>query len=141
MINRKGIYSMKTPAIILIGIIAVSALTSLAAVHQGDYRAVRIDTCPCKEGVCIRGRAVKNGKATRMVYTSNKESTDFHWAVTDGWELYNVTKDPGCENELSAAMPELRQQLTKAYDGWWDDVYPEMIKRGGDAPIPGSKGH
>jgi len=112
-----------------------------AAVHQENYRAVRIDTCPCKEGVCARGRVVKSGKATRMVYTSNKESTDFHWAVTDGWELYNVKEDPGCKKELSAAMPELRQRLTRAYDNWWDDVYPKMMERGGDAPIPGTKGH
>jgi len=112
-----------------------------AAVQQGDHMVIRIDTCPCKEGVCIRGRAVKSGKATRMVYTSTKESTDFHWAVTDGWELYNVKADPGCRRDLSASMPELQQRLTRAYDNWWDDVYPQMIERGGDAPIPGSKGH
>jgi hypothetical protein len=112
-----------------------------AAVHQGDYRAVRIDTCPCKEGVCIRGRAVKNGTAKSMVYTSTKESTCYHWAVTDGWELYNVKKDPGCRKDLSAGMPELQQRLTRAYDNWWDDVYPQMMERGGDAPVPGSQGH
>ncbi len=32
-------------------------------------------------------------------------------------------------------MPELRTKLTTAYDQWWDDVYPKMMERGGDAPV------
>ncbi|MBT3376984.1 MAG: sulfatase-like hydrolase/transferase [Lentisphaerae bacterium] len=110
-----------------------------AAVHQGDHMAIRIDTCPCKEGVCIRGRAVKHKTATSMVYTKKKENTYFHWAVTDGWELYNVKEDASCRNDLSGAMPQLHRELTGAYDAWWDDVYPKMMERGGDAPIPGSR--
>jgi hypothetical protein len=70
-----------------------------------------------------------------MVYTSTKKSTDFHWAVTDGWELYNVKQDPGCKNNLSETMPDLLKQLAKSYDGWWEGVYPKMMERGGDAPI------
>jgi arylsulfatase A-like enzyme len=112
-----------------------------AAVHQGDHMAIRIDTCPCKEGVCARGRAVRNGTAKRMVYTPTKESTCFHWAVTDGWELYNVKEDPGCKKNLAARLPQLQRKLTSAYESWWDDVYPKMMERGGDAPIPGSKRH
>lgn len=110
-----------------------------AAVRQGEHLAIRTDTCPCKEGVCVRGRAVKSGKATRMVYTSTKESTDFHWAVTDGWELYNAKEDPACRTDLTASHPELHQKLTKAYAAWWQDVHPKMMKRGGDAPIATTK--
>lgn len=112
-----------------------------AGVHQGDYLAIRIDTCSCGEGVCVRGRAVRSGKAKSMVYTTNKESTDFHWAVTDGWELYNKREDPGCRDDLSESMPELRSRLSAAYDAWWDDVYPKMMARGGDAPILSGSGH
>ncbi len=112
-----------------------------AAVHQGNHLAIRIDTCPCKEGVCARGRAVKEGRAKSMVYTSTPESTLFHWAVTDGWELYNVKDDPGCKNNLSNTMPDLQQQLARAYDNWWDDVFPKMMERGGDAPLLSKKAH
>ena len=106
-----------------------------AAVHQGDHMAIRIDVGSCKEGVCARGRAVKNKTGKSMIYTSTPESALFHWAVTDGWELYNVKEDAACKNDLSDSMPELHKQLTGAYDAWWDDVYPKMIGRGGDAPL------
>ncbi|NIY16078.1 MAG: sulfatase-like hydrolase/transferase, partial [Nitrospinaceae bacterium] len=45
-----------------------------AGVHKGDHLAIRIDTCSCGEGVCVRGRAVRSGKAATMVYTSKKET-------------------------------------------------------------------
>ena len=110
--------------------------------ETGPHRClIRIDTCPCKEGVCVRGRAVKSGTAQRMVYTPTKESTDFHWAVTEGWEIDNIKDDPGCRKDLSAAMPELQQRLTRAYDNWWDDVFPKMMERGGDAPQLSKKAH
>ena len=72
-----------------------------------------------------------------MVYTSKPETTYFHWAVTDGWELYNVKEDPGCRNNLSDTLPDLHQKLAGAYDQWWEEVFPKMIKRGGDAPLSG----
>jgi len=110
-----------------------------AAVRQGNHLAIRIDTCPCREGVCARGRAAQKGTIGPAVYTSTKESSAFHWSVTDGWELYDARKDPSCNSSLSVAMPELQQRLTASYEKWWDDVYPEMMKRGGDAPIPTQK--
>ena len=112
-----------------------------AAVHRGDYLAIRIDTCPCKEGVCVRGRAIQSGKAKKLIYTSKKENAYFHWAVTEGWELYNVKDDPACKNNLNKSMPELHQQLIGAYDTWWEDVFPKMMKRGGDAPLLSSQEH
>jgi len=106
-----------------------------AAVHQGDHMAIRIDTCTCGEGVCVRGRAIKNKTAKSMAYTTKKVNTYFHWAVTDGWELYNVKKDPGCRNDLSDTMPDLQKRLAGTYDTWWENVYPKMMRRAGDAPL------
>ena len=41
-----------------------------AAVHHRDLMAIRIDSdCGCKEGVCVRGRAISNGQFKPMVYT------------------------------------------------------------------------
>jgi hypothetical protein len=76
-----------------------------------------------------------------MAYTSTPESALFHWAVTDGWELYNVKEDPGCRNNLSDTMPHVQKRLADAYDTWWDAVYPKMIERGGDARLLSKKGH
>jgi arylsulfatase A-like enzyme len=113
-----------------------------AAVHQGDHMAVRIDTsCRCKEGVCVRARAVKKGKSTSMVYTSTKESADFHWAHTDGWELYNVKEDPACKNNLADRQSEQITFLSDAYENWWDDVYPKLLERGGDEPLESNTAH
>ena len=111
-----------------------------AAVHQRDFLAIRIDpSCSCSEGVCVRARAMKKGRVTSMVYTSTKESTDFHWANTDGWELYNVKKDPACQNNLAESQPERTTLLTRAYESWWAEVFPKLMERGGDAPLMSNK--
>jgi arylsulfatase A-like enzyme len=112
-----------------------------AAVHQGDHMAIRIDVGSCKEGVCSRGRAVKNKTAKSMAYTSTPASSLFHWAVTDGWELYNVKEDPACKNNLAGTKADLLQKLAASYDQWWDDVFPKLMDRGGDAPLLVKKKH
>ena len=110
-----------------------------AAVHKGNHLAIRIDSdCPCKEGVCVRGRAIKSGKVKSMIYTEKTENAKFHWAVTNGWELYNVKEDPECRNNLAPTNPEMFTELTKAYDQWWDEVLPMFMERGGDAPLLGN---
>jgi hypothetical protein len=50
--------------------------------------------------------------------------------------LFDVKKDPGCRNDLSEKRPGLVAKLSKAYDQWWDDTYPEMISMGGDEGNP-----
>ena len=110
-----------------------------AAVQQGDHLTIRIDHCSCKEGVCARARGVRSGRVDAMVYTSNRKSTQFHWAVTKGWELYNIKEDPACTENLSKTLPDLQKRLTQAYNAWWEGIYPTMIERGGDAPLLGHR--
>ena len=113
-----------------------------AAVHKGNLMAIRIDSdCPCKEGVCVRGRAIKSGKVNSMVYTKKTESAKFHWALTNGWELYNVKQDPACQNNLAETHKPMLNQLSTSYDQWWDQVLPILIEHGGDAPLSGDEQH
>ena len=55
------------------------------------------------------------------------------------WALFDVKKDPGCQNDLAAAEPERAATMAAAYDAWWDKTYPVMVERGGDAEIVWSK--
>ncbi len=55
------------------------------------------------------------------------------------WALFDVKKDPGCQNDLAAAEPQRAASMAAAYDAWWDKTYPVMVKRGGDAEIVWSK--
>jgi hypothetical protein len=57
--------------------------------------------------------------------------------------LFDVKKDPACRNDLAASQPGIVAGMAKAYDGWWDDVYPDMIARGGDQgdPAASSRGN
>ena len=50
--------------------------------------------------------------------------------------MFDVKKDPQCENDLADKRPGLVARLDKAYSKWWDDTYPEMIAMGGDAGNP-----
>ena len=80
--------------------------------------------------------------ANKMTYT--EENAHFHWGVSspDGWSLFDTKKDPACMNDLATENAELVSTLSAAYDSWWDEVYPEMIRYGGDQgrfrPIPDS---
>ena len=80
-------------------------------------------------------RAVRNGlTTTTYAYGTAQE----HWGVTapGHWMLVDVKKDPSCKDDLSKMHPELVSELIAAYDTWWDDQYPVMIARGGDAGDP-----
>ncbi len=68
-------------------------------------------------------------------YTKN--DAQFHWGVTPPgqWALYDTKTDPACRHDLAADQPERVKQMAAAYDRWWDDVYPVMVARGGDAEL------
>ena len=80
---------------------------------------------------CRTLRAVIKG-ATKATYT--KKNAQFHWGVSapKQWSLYDVKKDPACENNLADQMSPLVVELSQAYEDWWREVLPEMIAAGGD---------
>ena len=44
------------------------------------------------------------------------------WRLVNGAELYEIKKDPGQENDVAAANPQVVARLRRAYESWWDDV-------------------
>jgi hypothetical protein len=46
-----------------------------------------------------------------------------------------VKKDPGCQNDLAKSSSKRAKKMASAYDAWWDEIYPVMVKRGGDREI------
>jgi len=117
---------------------------ALAAVRQHHYLLVRSrpcenPACPTAEhSICKPFRAVDKG-AKRATYT--KTNAQFHWGVTPPghWALFDVKKDPACRRDLAKREPKLAARLATAYDRWWDAVYPEMIRAGGDRKPEGNE--
>ena len=108
-----------------------------ASVLQGHFILVRNRACEelaCTgetRGECDGLRAVEKGS---KVGTYTKANAQFHWGVTPSgrWALYDFKKDIACRNDIAEKNPERVKTMAAAYDKWWDDLYPVMIKRGGD---------
>ncbi len=119
--------------------LAASHKYAMAAVRQGNYLLVH--STPCDDPECLKYMSqcttllgVRKG-LTATTYTTNAQ---FNWGASpaDRWVLFDVKKDPACQNDMSAQMPELVSTLVAAYDKWWDTTYPVMIERGGDKGDP-----
>ena len=108
-----------------------------ASVLQRHFILVRNRACEeiaCTgetRGECDGLRAVEKGS---KVGTYTKANAQFHWGVTPSgrWALYDLKKDIACQNDIAEKNPERVKAMAAAYDNWWDDLYPVMIKRGGD---------
>jgi arylsulfatase A len=61
--------------------------------------------------------------------------TQTHRAVNEGegWQLYDMTRDPGQASDIAEAHPELTAHLAAQYDAWFADVSGEGFAR---LPIP-----
>ena len=44
------------------------------------------------------------------------------WRLVEGRELYNIGEDPGQQQDVAGANPELVKQLRGLYGAWWDGV-------------------
>jgi arylsulfatase A-like enzyme len=113
---------------------------AMAGVRQGNFLMLRSHHCGNKDCLkymsqCMALQAIEKG---RKVHTYAYGTAQYHWAISpkDKWVLFDVKKDPQCENDLADQRPGLVARLDKAYDQWWDDTYPEMIAMGGDAGNP-----
>jgi arylsulfatase A-like enzyme/acetyl esterase/lipase len=43
------------------------------------------------------------------------------------WELYDVSADPGEQNELTKQHPDVVARLAGEYDRWWQSVQPDLV--------------
>jgi len=48
------------------------------------------------------------------------------WRLVNGKGLYDIHADPGQENDIAGAHPEVVQELRDAYEKWWADVSPRF---------------
>ncbi len=99
-----------------------------AGVRQGDYLLLQSLGCAHPDCVgdpsaqCERLRRIATG-ANTQTYTTNAQ---YHWGVTNGWELYDTRNDPGCNNNLATSQPDLVNRLKNAYGDWWLDISEEL---------------
>ena len=52
------------------------------------------------------------------------------WRFVNNRELYDISNDPGETTDVSAAFPEVVDQMRKSYDKWWASVLPLMVNEG-----------
>lgn len=116
--------------------LAASHKYAMAGVRQGDLLLLR--SLPCEDPACMKEssqcqtlRRVRKG-IKKATYT--EENAQFHWGLSapGRWSLYDVKKDPECLQDLASGKKKSVAALSKAYEGWWGEVYPEMIAAGGD---------
>jgi arylsulfatase len=50
------------------------------------------------------------------------------------WELYDVSADPGEQNDLVKQHPDVVARLAATYDRWWQSVQPDLVNE--NAPVP-----
>jgi arylsulfatase A-like enzyme len=121
--------------------LAVDHKYAMSGVRQGNYLLMRSRCCDsdaCTTEVqgfqCATLRAVKKGQKSAQYTDAN---APYHWGLTehDKWALFETKADPGCQNNLAEAKPDLVAEMAKAYDQWWERMYPDMIARGGEAPL------
>ena len=119
---------------------AASHKHSMGGVRKGQHLLIRSTPCDDPEcekhqSQCTTLRMVRKGLKTTTYTEGNAQ---YHWGVTpaDRWVLFNVKEDPECSTDLSSANPEIVATMAAAYDGWWDEMFPIMIERGGDVGDP-----
>jgi hypothetical protein len=44
----------------------------------------------------------------------------------EGWELFDLDRDPGETSDIAAAHPAIVRDMTAAYGRWWDSVLPQL---------------
>lgn len=113
---------------------------AMAGVRQGNHLMLRSHDCGNPE--CLKYMSQCKGLhnvskgSTNMTYAYG--TAQYHWGVSPKghWVLYDVKKDPGCKNDLSAKKTVMISKLSVSYDKWWDNIFPEMMAKGGDLGDP-----
>lgn len=110
---------------------------AMCAVRKGYY--ILLQSRPCKDNpACLEQLSqctfLRKVEAGNTVETYTNGNAQFHWGVSpeNQWVLFDTQKDPACMDDLSLSNPELVKELSLAYDAWWDEVFPDMIRHGGD---------
>ncbi|MEI7782048.1 MAG: sulfatase/phosphatase domain-containing protein, partial [Planctomycetota bacterium] len=79
------------------------------------------------------------GKAAESAH-ANCRIREGQWSLVntknhpDGWELYDVSTDPGEQTNLAAAQADVVKRLAAMYDAWWASVQPDLVNEDLDGP-------
>ncbi|MEZ6065475.1 MAG: arylsulfatase [Planctomycetaceae bacterium] len=46
------------------------------------------------------------------------------WRLVDGKQLYDMSSDPGQQQDIAGQHPDVVKRLTAAYEGWWESLSP-----------------
>jgi len=55
----------------------------------------------------------------------NKSVMQGTWRLVNGKELYDVSNDPGQQNNIANTNPERVKEMNEFYDSWWESVIAE----------------
>lgn len=110
----------------------VDILPTLASLVGIELQAKKV-----MDGVDISPYLLKGEKPKkRMLVTDTqrvswpikgKQSSvmDGFWRLVNGAELYDLSQDPGQENNIAAAFPERVEEMNAFYETWWASVIKE----------------
>ena len=48
------------------------------------------------------------------------------WRPVNGTELYDIKRDPGQENDVARAQPDVVARLRASYERWWANLEPAI---------------
>ena len=69
------------------------------------------------------------GKVEEAKFSKSAVRTE-RWRWVNNSQLFEITKDPFEQNDVSAEHPEVVSQLRESYDQWWESVLPLMVNEG-----------
>jgi arylsulfatase A-like enzyme len=93
-----------------------------AAVRWKKYNMVTFHA-ECGLGRCQSCKKMRN----RTSWKYSQKEMKKHFRFTKDWELYDLSKDPGQNENIAAGNRQIMDEMKAAYDRWWDEVRPLMI--------------
>ncbi len=87
--------------------------TSLVAALRGDTKALRDRTL-----------FVHSQRLEHVVKWKSCSVMTERWRFVDGKQLFDMAQDPGQTSDIASAHPEVVEQLTRAYEHWWESLSP-----------------
>lgn len=125
--------------------------TVLDLVEKAGHKTFFSDSLSGKSFLpLLNGKRFKRKSPMYFQYMDNRAIRTTNWDLVEvdenGWELYNIKKDPFEVNDLSKKYPERVQKLQKAWLNWWkteektEAYIPKSTKKDVNYKPQGDKG-
>ena len=66
-------------------------------------------------------------RVTQKQWAYSAKNMKYHFKLTKGWELYDLSKDPGQKKNIAADHKDIMAKMKAEFDAWWTEVRPLMI--------------